>query len=110
MSDLWRQLDHSRAMDGRYTRIISDRPHLAGLLTGLRDNHRAHAAELATAIAAEIRDDSDAVVVAGLLREETAGAAEAVGACMSAEPRHAALFGSIAAALATHRAVLEDLP
>jgi hypothetical protein len=103
------------ALGDQYDLVLSAVPALSVALTPVRDAHRAHAQALAEAIGTAVpaasppptpppADRSGAV--AYLVPAERAGRDAAIAACVEATPRLAPLFGSIAAARASHLEVL----
>jgi hypothetical protein len=109
------------ALLGRYEATIAAQPGLAERLGPLRDAHRAHLQALAREIGPGL-ESSPAVTgsppagtggepvpaasIASLLGAEQEAAAAAKAACLSAPSYRAALLGTIAAARASHVAVL----
>ncbi|HEX6499474.1 MAG TPA: hypothetical protein VF054_10635 [Micromonosporaceae bacterium] len=108
------------ALAERYDAAVTAHPDLAGRLTPIRDDHRAHAAALTAEIdptsarpstsanpspteAASSVPSDPATLLSGLRSAEQAAHRDAVAACLAARtPRRAALLGSIAACRATH--------
>lgn len=101
-------------LTGRYDAALAVAPQLAATLTPIRDNHRAHADELARMIGATpttVRPGGSATastapaqpaLVADLLAAETQARDEAVAACLAAPGERTPLLGSMAACRATH--------
>jgi hypothetical protein len=94
---------------------ITGVPALDGLLTPLRDAHRAHAEAIAASIGRPLPSPvplggtpptDRKAALAALVAAEKAGQTEALNACLAASTRLAALVGSIAAARASHLEVL----
>ncbi|WP_239675579.1 hypothetical protein [Natronosporangium hydrolyticum] len=129
-------LAQTRSLAARYDDAIAVHPELAELLSPIQQAHREHEGALLTLIgrpelatpppgatpehpgAAESASPgsespaadpapADPDTTRELLRDaEVDGQAEAVAACLTGTPERAALLGSIAAARATHAAVL----
>jgi hypothetical protein len=106
------------ALLDRYEATIAAQPRLAERLGPPRDAHRAHLQALAreigpgldgpsaTASASGGTPSDEAAALAALLAAEKDASAAARAACLSAPSYRAALLGSIAAARASHVAVL----
>jgi hypothetical protein len=101
------------ALAAAYDRAVVTEPGLAGRLTPLAADHRAHAAELARIIntpapsaAGPAPSAGAADVIAGLRALEQTAQRNAVTACKTAPADRVALVGSIAACRATHAEAL----
>ncbi|MEU4626270.1 hypothetical protein AB0G04_40605 [Actinoplanes sp. NPDC023801] len=107
-------LDEALALAASYDRAILAQPDLAGRLTPLAEDHRAHAAELARVIGAALPSAGPsgsapagaAETTATLRKAEQAAQKTAAAACKAAPAERAALAGSIAACRATHAEAL----
>jgi hypothetical protein len=104
-------LDEALALAAAYDRALVTQPALAGRLTPLAADHRAHAAELARVIGTTLPSGAASGAatgqsVADLRRAEQAAQKTAVAACAQAAPDRAGLAGSIAACRATHAEAL----
>ena len=96
-----------------YDRAVAAQPGLAGRLTPLAADHRAHAAALAELIGEAVPSASAPPTAAGagdvltqLRAAEQTAQRNAVTACKQAPSERAALIGSIAACRATHAEAL----
>jgi hypothetical protein len=114
-------LDEAVALAAAYDRATVTQPGLAGRLTPLADDHRAHAAELARVIGAAPPSGPVTSASAGdqapggneateavddLRKAEQAAQKTATAACRQAPAERVALVGSIAACRATHAEAL----
>ncbi|WP_203779851.1 hypothetical protein [Actinoplanes rishiriensis] len=106
-------LTEALALAAAYDRAVVAQPGLAGRLTPLAEDHRAHAAELARIIdtpapsaAGPVPSAGAADLIADLRALEQAAQRNAVTACRTAPADRAALVGSIAACRATHAEAL----
>jgi hypothetical protein len=109
-------LDEAVALAAAYDRTTVTQPGLAGRLTPLGDDHRAHAAELSRVIGAPLRSASAApsevpsstppttanVAITVLRKTEQAAQKNAATVCRQAPAERVALVGSIAACRAAH--------
>jgi hypothetical protein len=104
------------ALGDRYDAAMAAVPTLAGILTQVRDAHRAHADALAHALGTTVPrstappppvPEDRARALATLASAEKAARDDAATACLSSEAGIAALIGSIAAARASHLEVLK---
>ena len=107
-------LDEALALAAAYDRLALAEPGLAARLTPLAGDHRAHAAELARVIGAEIPSTapSASAPVAGesladLRKAVQSAQRTATTAARQAPAERAALVGSVAACRATHAEVLK---
>ena len=111
-------LDEAVALAAAYQRAAVAQPDLAGRLTPLETDHRAHAAAIArligkpvpsappSASSGEPGAGGAATSLSGLRAAEQAAQKTAVTACRSAAAERVALVGSIAACRATHAEAL----
>jgi hypothetical protein len=110
-------LDEAMALAAAYDRVTVTQPGLAGRLSPLADDHRAHAAELARVIGAAMPSGPAApagsappaqasAVIADLRKAEQAAQKTAATVCRQAPAERVALVGSIAACRATHAEAL----
>jgi hypothetical protein len=106
-------LDEALALAAAYDRAAVAQPGLAGRLTPLAADHRAHVTELTRVIGsagaktAPPSAGSDAAdVIAGLRDAELAAQKTAANVCRQAPAGRTALAGSIAACRATHAEAL----
>jgi len=109
-------LDEALALAVAYDRAAVARPDLAGRLTPLAADHRAHAAELSRVIgkplpsapagSAAATADPAANALAGLRKAEQVAQRTAATICRQAPADRAALAGSIAACRAAHAEAL----
>ena len=117
MDALARQLLTSMTLASRYDAALNLLPDRAGLLIPIRDAHLSHGREIADFLGSVVADgrpvvppkvsDVDAEAVLDGLREaEDAAQRQAAEACLAAPVEHAILFGTIAAALASHKEAL----
>jgi hypothetical protein len=117
MDALARQLLTSMTLASRYDVALALLPNRADLLMPIRDAHLWHAREIAVFLGIVVADDRlvvpptvsdvDAATVLDDLREaEDAAQRQAAQACVTAPVEQATLFGTIAAALASHQEAL----
>ncbi|RAK33039.1 hypothetical protein B0I29_11270 [Actinoplanes lutulentus] len=112
-------LDEALAMAAAYDLAIQAQATLAEQLTPLAEDHRAHAAALATLIGTVLPSGAAAPVasaappagsadetLAQLRKSEQDAQTTAIAACLAAPADRAALVGSIAACRATHASAL----
>jgi hypothetical protein len=109
-------LDEAMALAAAYDRVTVTQPGLAGRLSPLADDHRAHAAELARVIGAALPSGPAApagsapagasAVIADLRKAEQAAQKTATTVCRQAPAERVTLVGSIAACRATHAEAL----
>jgi hypothetical protein len=108
-------LTEAVALAAAYDRVVAAQPGLAGRLTPLAADHRAHASELASLIGTAVPSPAPALASAStgaghlliqLRANEQTAQRNAVAACTTAPAERAALVGSIAACRATHAEAL----
>ncbi|AGZ45455.1 hypothetical protein [Actinoplanes friuliensis] len=108
-------LDEAVRLAAAYDRVALAQPGLAGRLTPLADDHRAHVAELSRVIGAAVPSGAPASSapsgdaadsVASLRKAEQAAQKTAAALCRTAPAARAGLVGSIAAARAAHAEAL----
>jgi hypothetical protein len=104
-------LDEALALAAAYDRAALAQPGLAGRLTPLAADHRAHAAELSRVIgkalpSASAGGDAAANTLTALRKAVHAAQKTAATVCRQAPAERAALAGSIAACRATHAEAL----
>lgn len=93
----------------KLTAVIDGGSNHEPTLAMVRDNHQAHAEELARILGVDIPAGSDELegdALAALNQREAEGAEEATTACVEASPQFAVLLGEIAACRASHSDVL----
>ncbi|NUT35645.1 MAG: twin-arginine translocation signal domain-containing protein [Hamadaea sp.] len=99
----------TRALLAAYDAVIAAEPQSAAKLQPLRETHAAHLTELSAMISApspSAAPSAAATTVAALKTAEAAAAKSAYEACLATTAPRATLLGEIAAARATHLAVL----
>lgn len=99
----------TRSLLAAYDAVIAAEPQSAAKLQPLREAHAAHLAELTAMISPpspSAAPTTAATTVAALKAAETAAAKTAYEACLATTAQRATLVGEIAAARATHLAVL----
>lgn len=117
MDALARQLLTSMTLANRYDAALALLPDRAGLLMPIRDAHLRHGQEIVAFVCSGVAggrpvvppkmSDVDAETVLDGLREaEDAAQRQASEACLAAPVEQATLFGTIAAALASHQEAL----
>ena len=110
MDALGEQLQASMALASRYDVALRELPDRADLLRDIRDAHLQHAKAMAdlisSATAGGCADGDAATILNGLREMERAALGQASEACLAAPAEQAELFGSIAAALASHQEAL----
>jgi len=109
MDALGEQLQASMALASRYDVALRELPDRADLLRDIRDEHLQHAramADLISSAATHGRLGDAATILNGLREMERAALGQASEACLAAPAEQAALFGTIAAALASHQEAL----
>jgi len=111
----------TQALIGQYDAAIAANPALGARLQPLRDAHQTHVAELskamgkpvpgtsapATSPAASAGTPGKGPDLAALVAAEQAAVQDGTTACLAAQPKYAALLGSIVACRATHAEALK---